>query len=53
MRDAQIRELVSMPEAELKLLWDQYDGTNSPGGRDGEDIHIALNIKGFGDYCAV
>jgi len=53
MRDERVRKLVAMPEDDLKALWDRYDGCNAPDGHDGEDIHMALNIKGAGDYCAV
>jgi hypothetical protein len=34
-------------------MGDQYDGINAPDGHEGEDIHLALNIKGHGAYCAV
>lgn len=37
----------------LKALWDEYDGTNEPGGWDGEEIHAELNRRGEGDYCPV
>lgn len=38
---------------QLKNLWDRYDGSNSPGGFEGEWIHLALNLHGEGSYCAV
>lgn len=45
--------LAEMAVDELKALWDAYDGSNSPGGFEGEDIHLALNLRGEGSYCAV
>ena len=53
MREARVQALTAMPEADLKALWDRYDGLNAPDGHEGEDIHLALNLKGCGDYCAV
>lgn len=37
----------------LKQLWDEYDGTNLPGGFMGEAVHFELNTRGEGAYCAV
>lgn len=51
--DEEIRTLTNMSGDALKALWDRYDGTNAPDGHAGEDIHAALNMKGFGVYCAV
>lgn len=42
-----------MPIEQLKRLWDQYDGDNSPDGYEGEEIHLALNLRGHGSYCPV
>jgi hypothetical protein len=53
MRDDRVRRLVAMPDDKVKSLWDRYDGCNAPDGHEGEDIHLALNIKGLSDYCAV
>lgn len=53
MHDDHIRKLVAKPVDELKALWDRYNGCNAPDGHFGEDIQLALNIKGHGDYCAV
>lgn len=53
LRKERLRKLDALSEGELKALWDQYDGCNAPGGYEGEDIHLALNLKGLGSYCAV
>ena len=53
MRDAEVRKLFNMPDDQLKALWDRYDGSNAPDGYCGENIHMALNMKGLGAYCAV
>lgn len=45
--------LAKLSVEQLKALWDQYDGINSPGGFWGEEIHRELNQRGAGDYCAV
>lgn len=45
--------LSRMTVQQLRNLWDRYDGGNSPGGFSGEAIHIVLNLKGDGSYCAV
>lgn len=46
--------LAEMTTAEIKVLWDRYDGCNSPDGISGEAIHYALNCRGEGGgYCAV
>lgn len=42
-----------MTTAEVKALWDRYDGTNEPDGISGEAIHTELNRRGEGVYCAV
>jgi hypothetical protein len=46
-------ELQGMTLAEVRALWDQYDGTNEPDGYTGENIHKELNRRGDGRYCAV
>jgi hypothetical protein len=45
--------LETMPTAEVKLLWDRYDGENDPDGFWGEEIHSELNRRSEGRYCAV
>jgi hypothetical protein len=45
--------LSSKTTEELFALWDEYVGTNLPGGYSGEDIHLELNLRGCGDYCAI
>jgi hypothetical protein len=45
--------LQAKPIEEVKALWDEYDGCNSPGGFSGENIHLVLNLRGEGHYCAV
>jgi hypothetical protein len=45
--------LKTMEASELKQLWDAYDGTNAPGGFSGEAIHLELNARGLGEYCAI
>jgi hypothetical protein len=52
-RDAKVSALMVMPIELLKALWDRYDGGNAPDGHDGEDIHMVLNMRGCGEYCAV
>jgi len=49
----QRQRLEVLSVAELKLLWDRYDGTNEPWGFWGEEIHRELNRRGEGLYCAV
>ncbi len=48
-----IWNLRGVPLDELKALWDEYDGGNSPGGFSGEAIHMVLNARGYGDYCTI
>lgn len=50
---ATMRELRAKTDDELRRLWDAYDGTNEPDGFAGEDIHLVLNERGLGAYCAV
>lgn len=39
---------------ELKELWDSYDGIETKNSEiDGESVHIHLNLRGCGAYCAV
>lgn len=45
--------LDKLPVTEVKRLWDEYDGLNSPGGYSGEAIHANLCKRGEKDYCAV
>jgi hypothetical protein len=47
------QQLMAMPLEKVKALWDAYDGTNAPNGFSGEVIHLVLNKRGHGDYCAV
>lgn len=44
--------LSKMPLEKVKALWDQYDGTNAPNGFEGEAVHLELNLRGEGCYCA-
>jgi hypothetical protein len=52
---AELAQLVfaQFDDAQMRALWDQYDGCNSPSGFCGEDIHAELNRRGDGGYCAV
>lgn len=50
---ADLDRLQPMTTAEVKALWDEYDGCNAPSGISGEAIHMELNLRGEGDYCAV
>lgn len=43
----------NVPTEQLKRMWDAYDGMNAPLGFSGEDIHLELNMRGEGSYCAV
>jgi hypothetical protein len=45
--------LSKMSVEHVKRLWDEYDGCNSPEGISGESIHLELNKRGEGAYCAV
>lgn len=45
--------LRDLPTEFVRLLWDCYDGCNSPLGFAGETIHATLNERGDGAYCAV
>jgi len=38
---------------DLRRLWDEYDGFNTPDGFCGEDIHNEMNRRGNGENCAV
>lgn len=38
---------------QLKAAWDRYDGIDQPGDPSGEHIHLVLNERGEGAYCAV
>ena len=40
--------LLTMSDAQVRKLWDEYNGTNSPAGYDGEDIRLELNRRGEG-----
>lgn len=37
----------------LKAMWDRWDAMNDVDGMSGEDIHMELNRRGEGHYCAV
>lgn len=45
--------LNAMSIEQVKSLWDEYDGCNTPGGVSGESIHLNLNQRGHGYYCAI
>lgn len=47
------QQLMAMPLDRVKALWDAYDGSNAPNGFEGETIHLVLNKRGEGAYCAV
>lgn len=49
----EMAELRTWPTDLVRVLWDLYDGSNSPLGFAGETIHAALNERGDGAYCAV
>lgn len=46
-------KLAELPLEDVKIIWDAYDGTNSPFGFFDIAIHMTLNFRGHGDYCAV
>lgn len=50
---AECDALRELPLDFLRVLWDLYDGCNSPLGFSGETIHAVLNERGDGAYCAV
>ena len=46
----------TLSTAQLKKLWDKYDGCDDSIGDEkisGEAIHIVLNERKEGSYCAV
>lgn len=49
----QRERLKKLSTAQVKVLWDRYDGINSPDNFEGEEIHLELNKRGEGDYCTV
>jgi len=51
--DAERCQMADMTDADVKRLWDRYDGCNAPLGICGEAIHHELNMRGCGEYCAV
>ena len=55
MYNARIEILSAKSVEELKALWDRYpeDGSSYVDGYDLDDVHLVLNMKGHGDYCAV
>lgn len=50
---AELDRMAGMELSDVRKLWDAYDGTNSPLGFSGEAIHMELNLRGDGLYCAV
>jgi hypothetical protein len=51
--DAERCRMADMTDADVKKLWDAYDGCNAPLGISGEAVHFELNMRGCGEYCAV
>lgn len=51
--DDELARLSQMDTDSVKRLWDAYDGSNAPLGISGEAIHMDLNRRGEGRYCAV
>jgi hypothetical protein len=49
----ELARLSAMTRDQVRGLWDQYDGCNSPDGISAEMIHHHLNAIGDGIYCAV
>lgn len=49
----ELERLAAMDTGTVKALWDAYDGCNDPDGFDAVAIHIDLNRRGEGSYCAV
>ena len=44
----------AMPTDDLKRLWDSYDGAETADPEvSGEAVHLVLNQRGEGIYCAV
>ncbi len=59
--EAKLAEIRKLSTLELKTLWDAFDGDAEPGcpgffwpenGPHIEEIHLLLNERGEGDYCA-
>ena len=53
IRGEKLKELRHLSIAELRKLWDEIGDDSFSGGYDCADIHLILNEKGDGDYCAV
>ena len=55
MQNARIAALQAKSVDDLKALWDRYpdDGSSIVDGHDLDEVHLVLNMKGHGDYCAV
>ncbi len=61
-QEKRLEEFRNLSTDELKALWDGFDGDaelNQPGyfwpdsGPHLEDVHLLLNERGEGSYCAV
>jgi len=53
-RYPQYCKVLQLSVEELKKLWDSYDGiTTSNQEYSVEDVHMALNVLGYVDYCRV
>lgn len=50
---AELMALDSLPLDRVREIWDEYDGENSPRGFSGEAVHMELNRRNDGGYCAV
>lgn len=54
IHQAKLRDLRAMSVVELRKLWDSFDEeTSFCGEYDCADVHMVLNEKGDGEYCAV
>lgn len=49
----QIDRLRTMSRDELRRLWDSFDESSFCGEYYCEDVHLVMNEKGDGEYCAV
>ena len=53
VREARLQELRAMSITELRELWDNVGDDSFSGDYDCEYVHLVMNEKGDGDYCAV
>lgn len=61
-KDARLVEIRKLSTDDLKALWDAFDDDAKPGFQGYfwpptepqiEEVHMILNERGEGDYCAV